>query len=125
MVCADNVVAGRLYKTTKLEPGSDVKTNGQAALELEDDLDDIEAGPAMPPGDDQEDADGNDDEDGRFFGGGVSRNTTDVLDYIDQREGQENTVGVHPLHGHERNFDCRVGLREVRQVLAAEIGLEL
>ena len=33
-----------------------------------------------------EDGDLPDDEDGRFFGGGVNKNTADVLDFIDKRD---------------------------------------
>ena len=48
--------------------------------------DDIEAGPAMPL--DEEDA-GPEDEEGRFFGGGITNNTKDVLDFMDEQDKDE------------------------------------
>ena len=47
-----------------------------------EDQDERVAGPEMPPEEDELP----DDEDGRFFGGGVNKNTTDVLDFIDERD---------------------------------------
>ncbi|KAK8204389.1 hypothetical protein M8818_005118 [Zalaria obscura] len=66
------------YKAAKLSPNGDVKHNG-ASVEDEPE-DDIEAGPELPPED--EDAD----EEGRFFGGGVTRDTANALDYLDQAD---------------------------------------
>ncbi|KAL2887923.1 Beta-catenin-like protein 1 [Ceratocystis lukuohia] len=48
---------------------------------------DVEAGPALPPGDDEDigpaiPEDDDDDEEGRFFGGGISKNEQEVLDYV-------------------------------------------
>src|SRR5271156_1423038 len=60
--------------------------NGRVAtVEKEEDL---EAGTSLPPTDDVEDEVGDDDE-GRFFGGGVSKSEREVLDFIDQNEGEE------------------------------------
>lgn len=60
-----------------------MKSNGQPTVEEDDDR---EAGPELPPDD------GEDDEEGRFFGGGITADTADVLDFIDQRE--KNDAGV-------------------------------
>lgn len=57
--------------------------------EVEDE-EDTEAGPALPPTDIDED-DG-EDEEGRFFGGGVSKREQNVLDFIDTNEGEEEEV---------------------------------
>ncbi|KAL1304299.1 hypothetical protein AAFC00_000703 [Neodothiora populina] len=78
--------AQSVYKSTKLSPTSDVKgeTNGQATVE--DDQDDIEAGPELPP---DEEEDGLDDEEGRFFGSGVNKNTTAAMDFIDRADGDD------------------------------------
>jgi len=43
------------------------------------------AGPALPGGQEF----GEDDEEGRFFGGGVSRREEEILDYMDKREGED------------------------------------
>jgi beta-catenin-like protein 1 len=60
------------------------------------DDDETEAGPAPPPEDEDgdygpsappEDEDG-DDEEGRFFGGGISSEQREVLDYVDGAESQ-------------------------------------
>lgn len=42
----------------------------------------------MPP---EEDEDAPDDVDGRFFGGGVTRDTADALDFVDERD-KDDTV---------------------------------
>ncbi len=54
-------------------------------MEDEEDLDNIAAGPVIPS---EEDEEAPDDEDGRFFGGGVTKGTAEVLDFIDEREGE-------------------------------------
>ena len=63
-----------------------MKTNGSATVEDDDENGDIEAGPAMPI--DEEDA-GPEDEEGRFFGGGITSNTKDVLDFMDEQDEDE------------------------------------
>ncbi|KAL8731842.1 MAG: hypothetical protein Q9166_003126 [cf. Caloplaca sp. 2 TL-2023] len=71
-----------VYKATKLSTNSDVKSNGKATVEDEEEEDDdIEAGPALPP---DEAEDGIGDEEGRFFGGGITNGTADALNYIDE-----------------------------------------
>lgn len=65
-------------------------SNGKAASaedELSDDQEDIEAGPSLPPDDVGEEA--GDDEEGRFFGGGVTQQEREVIDYIDKNEGED------------------------------------
>lgn len=61
-----------------------VHSNSQATVEndLEEDEDSY-AGPELPP--DVED-EGADDEEGRFFGGGITTETAEVLDYIDEQD---------------------------------------
>jgi beta-catenin-like protein 1 len=77
--------AQQAYKSTKVSDSSSPHTNGKASVEdaLEED-DDMEAGPSLPP----EDDDG-DDEEGRFFGGGVTGETAQALDYLDQQDGED------------------------------------
>ncbi|OBT54295.1 hypothetical protein VE04_05319 [Pseudogymnoascus sp. 24MN13] len=72
------------YKSPKLS------TNGTASgrPQDEDNDDDVEAGPSRPPDDDEDyGPDIPDDEDGRFFGGGITKDTSEILDYM---EGQED-----------------------------------
>ena len=63
-----------------------MKTNGRATVDYDDENGDIEAGPTMPV--DEEDA-GPEDEEGRFFGGGITSNTKSVLDFMDEQEKEE------------------------------------
>lgn len=57
-------------------------------MEDEED-DDIEAGPALPP---DEIEDGIGDEDGRFFGGGMTSGTAEALNYIDSQDQGDGMV---------------------------------
>lgn len=56
---------------------------------VEDEEDDGEAGPELPP-DFEEDIP--DDEDGRFFGGGMEHKTAQAMEYIDENEGEDTAV---------------------------------
>jgi beta-catenin-like protein 1 len=51
----------------------------------------MEAGPSAPPDDDEEDygPDIPDDEEGRFFGGGVTQEENEILDYMEGQESAE------------------------------------
>lgn len=59
---------------------------------VEDEEDDGEAGPELPPDFDQEDVP--DDEEGRFFGGGMERQTAEAMQYIDQQDAEEGQEAV-------------------------------
>lgn len=59
--------------------------------EQEDD-DDIEAGPSLPTDDIEEDLD--EDDEGRFFGSGVSKTEREVLDFIDKNEVEESVEKI-------------------------------
>ncbi|KAK5055245.1 hypothetical protein LTR84_012995 [Exophiala bonariae] len=67
-----------------------ISTNGSAAKtafvqdEEPDDENDLEAGPSLPPEDAEEEV--GDDEEGRFFGGGVTQEEREVMDYIERNE---------------------------------------
>lgn len=77
-----------MYKATKTSANGDVKTNGRATVEDEvEDDDDVAAGPELPP--DEEEQLSDDDEEGRFFGGGLTRDTADVMDFIDEQDKDE------------------------------------
>jgi beta-catenin-like protein 1 len=51
--------------------------------------DDIEAGPAAPPDDEDYGPDIPDDDEGRFFGGGITKDESEILDYMDGLEGAD------------------------------------
>ena len=69
---------GEVYKAAKLDsnthrqPTSPTRETEETRDDNADD-DDADYGPEMPP----------DDEEGRFFGGGISKRETEILDYLD------------------------------------------
>jgi beta-catenin-like protein 1 len=72
----------------KLSSNAHAKSNGKAAAVEEAD-DDTEAGPAPPPDDEDYGPDIPDDEEGRFFGGGVTQEENEILDYMDGQESAD------------------------------------
>lgn len=80
-----------LYKAAKLEANADVKSKGKEPMVEDQEEDDGEAGPELPPDFDAEDIP--DDEEGRFFGGGMERETAQAMNYIDEQDQGETTVG--------------------------------
>ena len=77
-----------MYKATKLSANGDVKANARATVEDEGEDDDIAAGPNLPP-DEEQQSQVEDDDEGRFFGGGLTKDTADVMDFIDERDKDE------------------------------------
>ncbi|KAL4930508.1 DNA-directed RNA polymerase II core subunit RPB2 [Aspergillus undulatus] len=76
-----------LYKAAKLQANGDVKSKGKAPMVEDEEEDDGLAGPELPP--DFEDEDIPDDEEGRFFGGGMERETAQAMNYIDEQDKGE------------------------------------
>jgi beta-catenin-like protein 1 len=83
-----DIEAAEIYKSAKLASNGHPKQNGKAASVDEAD-DDIEAGPSAPPDDEDYGPDVPDDEEGRFFGGGVTQEENEILDYMDGQEPAE------------------------------------
>lgn len=81
------------YKSTKVHSNGDAKgkTNGQAYVseDGQEEDEDMEAGPSLPPDEDEEEESADADEEGRFFGGGVTRDTRTAMDYLDQADGED------------------------------------
>ncbi|KAK4213907.1 putative DUF1716 domain-protein [Rhypophila decipiens] len=87
-----------IYKSAKLGSNGSSSRHRQAHIEDEADDDDLEAGPAPPPEDDEDgdygpampppddEPEDGDDEDGRFFGGGISKQEKEILDYMDTQK---------------------------------------
>ena len=71
------------WKSVKLSAESDDKRSSHASV-TEDDED--EAGPSLPPDIDEEPGD---DEEGRFFGGGLDEDAKDAIDYLDGQDEEE------------------------------------
>jgi len=97
------------HKSAKLTNGSSARMNGGLPTleEEETPLGDVDAGPALPPEDDVPD-----DEEGRFFGGGITNEEKEVLDFIDAREGSdvegEEIIDIAWLRKMALNFERRV-----------------
>ncbi|KAI9777549.1 MAG: hypothetical protein M1839_008843 [Geoglossum umbratile] len=72
------------YKSMKVYMNSDVKVKGRATAEVDDgESDALEAEtlseyPSVEP---------NDDGEGRFFGGGITKDTAEILDFMDEQDG--------------------------------------
>lgn len=81
-----------IYKSTKTFTNGGSQS-GQRASVVEDDEEqnneDDAAGLSLPL--DEEQQAGSPDEEGRFFGGGVNKNTAEVLDFIDEQDNEEYT----------------------------------
>ncbi|KAK2743911.1 hypothetical protein FQN57_004534 [Myotisia sp. PD_48] len=95
-----------IYKAAKLDATGDAK--GSRSVTIEDVDDDEEAGPELPP-DFEEDIP--DDEEGRFFGGGVSKDTSDALKFVDQYEQGEvapQKLDIAWLRKTALNFEKRI-----------------
>ncbi|KAL8675204.1 MAG: hypothetical protein Q9168_000457 [Polycauliona sp. 1 TL-2023] len=97
------------YKVPKASSDIHSKSNGTATVEDEEDVDDIEAGPALPP---EEPEDGIGDEDGRFFGGGITSDTADALNYIDEQDQDQDMtaekIDLSWLRKVALNFEKRI-----------------
>jgi beta-catenin-like protein 1 len=81
-----NVTPDELYKAAKLDSNGEVKSKGKEPMAEDGVEDDGEAGPELPP-DFEEDVP--DDEEGRFFGGGMDQKTAQAMEYIDRQEEEE------------------------------------
>ncbi|PMD66078.1 beta-catenin-like protein-like protein 1 [Hyaloscypha bicolor E] len=77
-----------IYKAAKLSANGHAKNNGKAAA-VEKADDDVEAGPSTPPDDEDYGPDIPDDEEGRFFGGGVTQEENEILDYMEGQKSAE------------------------------------
>jgi beta-catenin-like protein 1 len=73
----------QIYKSAKLSTNGHASGRGQATVEDEDD---VGAGPSRPPDDEDYGPDIPDDEEGRFFGGGITKDEAEILDYMEEQE---------------------------------------
>ncbi|KAL1891286.1 hypothetical protein Sste5346_007746 [Sporothrix stenoceras] len=91
-----------IYKSVKLTPnGGNGNTSRHARVDDAYD-DDIEAGPSLPPDEEEEgdygpaappEYDDGDDEEGRFFGGGITKAEASILDYVEGQDGPQAQGG--------------------------------
>ncbi|KAF2206101.1 DUF1716-domain-containing protein [Delitschia confertaspora ATCC 74209] len=75
------------YKSARLSSADDAKH----AFVTEDAESDEEAGPSLPPDLDDDNA-GDEDEEGRFFGGGLDENAKEAMDYLDTLDAEHTYV---------------------------------
>lgn len=97
------------YKIPKLSANGDLGTIARATAKDEEDADvvagpellsevkggedaDIVAGPELLSVHDEETVD---DEEGRFFGGGITKDTAEVLNFIDEQDKDHLSVSAH------------------------------
>lgn len=85
--------------------------------------DDIVAGPELPP--DEEEQLPDDDDEGRFFGGGITKDTADVMDFIDKQDKDETVRLEASSAAMEAGLINSADIREDRYSLVEEAGLEL
>ncbi|ORY54982.1 Catenin-beta-like protein [Pseudomassariella vexata] len=111
----------QIYKSARLNGHSSSSSSRHAQVEDEPPTedDDTEAGPALPPDDEDEEGDygpslppddNGDDDEGRFFGGGVSAAQNEILDYVDGQDGAlpQDKIDVHWLRKTALNFEKRI-----------------
>ncbi|KAM5353663.1 hypothetical protein ACJ41O_000313 [Fusarium nematophilum] len=102
-----------IYKSAKLSAdGSDRHARVDNALQDDDD-DDTEAGPALPPPDDEEFGPElpPDDDEGRFFGGGITKQESEILDYVDEADAGASApdkIDAAWLRKTALNFEKRI-----------------
>lgn len=93
---ANHNLIDAFYKAAKLDANGDVKGKGKAAAVDDEPEDESDfAGPELPP-DFEEDVP--DDEEGRFFGGGMAKETAQAMDYLD-RQDQDGDTAVSGMGG--------------------------
>lgn len=100
----------QVYKSAKLATNGDAKGKGRATVEdADDNEDDIEAGPELPPEDEVDF--GDEDEEGRFFGGGMDEATASAMSYVDKAEeavAAPETIDSSWLRKLALNFEKRI-----------------
>ncbi|KAF5008012.1 hypothetical protein FDECE_5696 [Fusarium decemcellulare] len=99
-----------IYKSAKLSAdGSNRRTRVDDAPQ---DDDDTEAGPAPPPADDEDFGPElpPDDDEGRFFGGGITKQESEILDYVDEADAgtAPERIDAAWLRKTALNFEKRI-----------------
>ncbi|KAK3935540.1 beta-catenin-like protein 1 [Diplogelasinospora grovesii] len=108
-----------IYKSARLTSSSNGKSSRHARID-DGDEDDAEAGPAPPPATDDDDGDygptmppgedeEGDDEEGRFFGGGISAQEKEILDFVDGNDAlSEEKIDLQWLKKTALNFERKI-----------------
>ncbi|KAL2682485.1 hypothetical protein Neosp_006936 [[Neocosmospora] mangrovei] len=99
-----------IYKSAKLN--SDSSNRHARVDDAPQDDDDTEAGPALPPGDDEDFGPElpPDDDEGRFFGGGITQQEEQILDYVDEADAgaAPEKIDAAWLRKTALNFEKRI-----------------
>lgn len=74
-------VPDEIYKSAKLDTNGHAKSDSQSAHAESATEEEDAAGPELPP---DFEPDIPDDDEGRFFGGGITRDTAGALDFVDK-----------------------------------------
>ncbi|KAG5915002.1 hypothetical protein E4U61_005125 [Claviceps capensis] len=82
-----------LYKASKVKSAHDGHDNDDDRMDEHED-DEQDFGPSMPPGSNDQDGIDGDDEEGRFFGGGISKQESQILDFVDEAADQEGAMKI-------------------------------
>ena len=97
-----------MYKSAKLDKNGQANGKNHATVVNDDD---VEAGPEAPPDDEEYGPDIPDDEEGRFFGGGITKDESEILDYMDGQEGADvapEKIDVAWVRKLALNFEKRI-----------------
>ncbi|KAL4723805.1 hypothetical protein ACLX1H_009449 [Fusarium chlamydosporum] len=99
-----------IYKSAKLS-ASDSNRHAQVD-DAQDEDEDMEAGPAPPPADDEDFGPElpPDDDEGRFFGGGITKQESEILDYVDEADASNapEKIDAAWLRKTALNFEKRI-----------------
>lgn len=98
-----------MYKSAKLSRNG--QANGKPHTTVEDEDDEVEAGPAPPPDDEKYGPDIPDDDEGRFFGGGITKDESEILDFMDEQDmasAAPEKIDVAWLRKLALNFEKRI-----------------
>ncbi|KAG5957359.1 hypothetical protein E4U58_006169 [Claviceps cyperi] len=82
-----------LYKASKVKSTHEGHGDADDWMDKRED-DEQDFGPAMPPGSNDQDGIDEDDEEGRFFGGGISKQESQILDFVDEAADQEGAMKI-------------------------------
>ncbi|MCJ1362375.1 hypothetical protein MMC16_001478 [Acarospora aff. strigata] len=100
--------SNEVYKSAKLSVNGDATHNRQVTVQEEDEP--SIAGPELPPAE-EDGEDSNDDEEGRFFGGGITRDAAAIMDFIDERDKDDmapEKIDITWLRRTALNFERKI-----------------
>ena len=117
-----DIILDKNHKVAKLYEESDTKRNDRTTHGDQEDGDDddenIAAGPELPL---DYEAGESDDEEGRFFGGGITVETAGALDFIDERDSTDPLVRSRKVYVETGHANSRLSeARKHQSSLATE-----